>query len=94
MKKIWQANTQQLFQVESEPGDCTRYSYFFFRDGPSKFIFMPCDNTFRYPQRLDYYDVVDLTKEQLLRLAQEEHCNPCTLYECIETIKEVIEYNA
>jgi len=87
--------------VNSEPGDATRYSYFVYRDGPEIFCFMPCDNTFRYPQRLDYWDVnsidgpinglTHLELEKLCKMSDKEQCNPNTLLECIRTIHTLHE---
>lgn len=79
-----------LFLVLSEPGDCTSYSYFVYKYFDD-FSFMPCINTFRYPQRLNYHNIKNATEEQIIELAQKEFCNPFTLKECIRTIKKIME---
>ena len=87
-----------VLMIESEPGDMTRYSYFVYKDGPDEFHFMPKDSTFRFPQRLNYFEVIDVEDEtivgvrdeQIIKLATRENCNPHTIKECIRTI---IEYH-
>jgi len=88
--------------VESQPGDGTAYSYFVFREGYDNFHFMPRHNTFRYPQRLSYWECKDFEtfaphqrpegyqlQDKLIKLAEEHNCNPHTLLECIRTMKEI-----
>lgn len=79
---------KKLFKVISEPGDATRYSYFVFCDYDD-YCFMPCQNTFRYPQQLNYYAVKDLNEEEEIEIATKGYCNVFTLRECIRTIKEL-----
>ncbi len=88
MKKITRIRFD-LYHVFSEPGDATRYSYFVHRDGPDEFCFMPGCSPFRFPQRIDYYSIVDCTEEELLIMKKKENCNLWTLKECIRTIKEL-----
>jgi len=88
MKNTTLVSPSDAFQIESEPGDATRYSYFVHRDGPDEFCFMPKRSTFRFPQRLNYWDVKDISEENLMELAKKENCNPHTLAECIRTVKE------
>jgi hypothetical protein len=90
MKKINHIG-YNVYHVISEPGDATRYDYlvFVYFD---YFHFMPCGNTFRYPQRLNYYDALSLTDEEINKLSDKENCNVFTLKECIRTMKEL--YNA
>jgi len=80
-----------VYEIESEPGDLTSYSYFVYRDGPDEFCFMPKDNTFKYPQRLCWWDVNGLQSEdeKLIELAETHNCNPFTLLECIGTMEEL-----
>lgn len=80
-----------LYHITSEPGDGTRYQYFIYRDGPNKFCFMPSESTFRFPQRLNYRDIGELTEEELVDMSEEERCNLWTLKECIRTITEFKE---
>jgi hypothetical protein len=77
-----------LFHIESEPGDATHYSYIMLQNY-DKYIFMPFDSTFRFPQKLDYYDIKNLSEEEIIALAKKENCNPFTLSECIRTIEEL-----
>ena len=88
MKDIITMNVN-LYHVISEPGDMTRYDYFVFKDY-DYYCFMPCKNTFRFPQRLNYWDIKDMRMEQdnkeFMKLAKIENCNPHTLKECIKTI--------
>lgn len=90
--------------IESQPGDATKYSYFVYREGYDNFHFMPKDNTFKYPQRLSYWDVKDLdvrvphemsgsrdVQQEIIDLAIKHDCNPYTIKECIRTMKEIVE---
>ncbi len=96
-KKIMNMDND-MYHIISEPGDRTHYDYFMYIDGVNEFCFMPCTSTFRYPQRLNYFNIMNMeidtslpiTKcEELFRHAHKENCNPYTLAECIRTIKEV-----
>ena len=83
-----------IYHVISEPGDRTRYDYFVYRDGFDDFCFMPCKSTFRFPQRLNYYDVVNVQESQIEHVFSRENCNPYTLAECIRTMKELHDANS
>ena len=85
MKK--QVTTKEVSRIVSEPGDATRYDYYMAQDYYD-FTFMPCKSTFRFPQRLNYYHVQDLTEEELVEMAEKHNCNPWTLKECIRSINE------
>jgi hypothetical protein len=90
IKKVtWENNYGwEIIHVESKPGDATRYDYFSARDHDD-YVFMPADNTFRYPQRLNYWEVKELlTTEEINKLADLKICNPFTLRECIRTVIE------
>jgi len=78
--------TITVHHIISEPGDATRYDYLVNLTGLDEYSFAPVGSTFRFPQRLNYWEVLSLTEEQLLELAKEEHCNPWTLKECIRFI--------
>ena len=92
MKKIiditLDSSSYKISHILSEPGDMTRYDYFVYEDC-DEYCFMPCNNTFRYPQKLNYWDTKILTEDQLMALAKKENCNPSTLRECIDTIKSL-----
>ncbi|MCK5604597.1 hypothetical protein KAR91_22100 [Candidatus Pacearchaeota archaeon] len=78
--------TPHIFLIDSEPGDATYYSYLVYRDGPDEFTLAPRDNHFRYPQRLDYWEVKDINHEGLLEYAGLFNCNYYTVMECIDAI--------
>ena len=81
---------KEVYHIISEPGDLTRYDYIMTHDGPDEFIFAPMGNTFHYPQRLNYWDVKDVSSvEECIPIAEKEHCNPHTVLECIHAIKEL-----
>ena len=80
-----------MYQVTSEPGDMTQYDFFVYRDGPDEFCFMPRRSTFRFPQRLNWYDYKAVKDEDLIRLSEEFNTNPHTLKECIRIMKIIKE---
>lgn len=86
-KEITELNID-IYHVLSEPGDATRYNYIVFEDYDN-YSFMPCKNSFRYPQRLNYWDIKDLDEGEEIKVAEETMCNLFTLRECIRTIKEL-----
>ena len=94
----------RVYHVDSQPGDATHYSYFVYRDGYDSFNFMPKDNTFKYPQKLSYWDVKDLdvrvpqemsgsrdVQQEIIDLAIKHDYNPYTIKECVRTIIELYE---
>jgi hypothetical protein len=83
------ARVANVFHVEQEPGDMTHYSYFVYRDGPDNFCFMPKDSTFKFPQRISWFEVQG--DEGIRGVAQREGCNPCTVAACVETMKMMKE---
>lgn len=84
--------------VVSEPGDHTRYDYHVTQFGDA-FMFMPYESTFKFPQKINYWEVKDIsTLEELFDSTIIEKydeyktgINPYTLLECIRTIKELIK---
>lgn len=80
------------YLVTSEPGDMTRYEYFVHRDGPNEFTFAPTKSTFRFPQRINYWDAKVLieqgTESWVFQNKARDfyNCNPFTLKECLDTI--------
>ena len=86
-KKIMPAG--DVFLVISEPGDATLYDYFVFRDGPDNFCFMPRKSTFRFPQRLNYWETTEWTDEIICDISDKEKCNPHTVLECVRTMQEI-----
>lgn len=77
----------KIYHIVSEPGDGTRYDYIMIIHD-NEYLFVSYENDFRYPQRLNYYDVVDLSEEEMFALANQKICNFYTLAECIRSIKE------
>lgn len=84
-------NYKSVIHVISEPGDMTRYDYHVMNDGPDNFIFAPNGSTFRFPQRINYYEGVNALNdpEQLKEIAERENCNPCTVIECINMMVQI-----
>ena len=81
---------ETFLHIISEPGDATRYDYGVFRTGPDDFSFMPIGSTFRFPQRLNFYDVCDIVSvDQCTEMAEAHGCNAYTLFECIRRVKEL-----
>jgi len=83
----------EVFLVISEPGDATLYDYFVFRDGPDNFCFMPRKSTFRFPQRLNWWEIEkwgEKWEEEIIGvIAKRENCNPFTVKECVRTMQEI-----
>ena len=79
----------QLVHIISEPGNGIRYNYLVFRDGPAEFCFMPARSTFRFPQRLNFYDVQSAEESAIHLLSVEHNCSPWTIIECIRVMKEL-----
>lgn len=79
----------EVYFIDSQPGDCTRYMYLVYRDGPDNFCFTPTRSTFTFPQRLNYWDIHGLDSEALVRKADNLGCNPWTLRECLRTMEEL-----
>ena len=85
--KVDQTNLK-VWYIESEPGDCTRYSYIVLRDF-DEFLFMPYHSTFTFPQRINRFMIEN--EDYVKELAERYNCNPCTVQECIRTIEELME---
>jgi len=79
-----------VHHIVSEPGDATLYDYFVYEDY-DEFSFMPCKSTFKFPQRLNYWDIKDINSIQDLigDSDPDMDVNPHTIMECIRTIKEL-----
>lgn len=78
-----------MIHIISEPGNGVHYNYLVFRDGPDEFCFMPARSTFRFPQRLNFYDVQSAEESAIHLLSVEHNCNPWTIIECIRIMKEL-----
>ena len=90
MKNITKVN-DYIFHIVSEPGDTTHYDYIMARDH-DEYMFMTYGNDFRYPQRINYWDVVDfltLVDDDQITIAKKYDCNYFTFKECVKTIMEV-----
>jgi len=84
---------RQVYHIISEPGDNTRYDYFVTNFGDT-YMFLPYESTFKFPQKLNYWEVKDIESMEDLDDYKEllkEHVgvNPWTLMECIRTLKEL-----
>jgi len=81
--------------IISEPGDGTRYDYIVMRN---KYIFMfiPYGNTFKYPTKLYYYDIVKINDikdciRHIDRFEDLKGVNPHTLLECVKRVKKMFK---
>jgi hypothetical protein len=83
------SKTIECKHIISEPGDATRYDYIMIQNY-DEYMFMPYKNTFRYPQRLNWWDVkdIEIINETVETIAKENNCNSWTVMECIRSIKE------
>ena len=85
---------QGLYHITSEPGDTTRYDYIVLKM-EDEYCFMPRKSTFKFPQRLNYWNVrmgLDNTRgQELMELANLNNCNIHTLMECVRTVIELQE---
>lgn len=84
----------KIWQVISEPGDCTYYDFIMVQNF-DEFTFAPFASTFRFPQRINRYEIVENMAEEdkekvIHQLAEREHCNPHTVKECIRIISLVL----
>lgn len=79
----------EVYYVDSEPGDMTHYSYLVYRDGPDLFCITPRDNTFKYPQRLNWWDVQEVTVENALSVCEDKGVNPHTFFEVVQAMKDL-----
>ena len=89
-------NEIKAFQVESEPGDVTHYSYIAIQTGPDEVCFAPYRSTFPFPQRLDRWCATDeelrdkYPSEDIVNKANKIGVNPYTYLECARTCIEVL----
>jgi hypothetical protein len=83
-----------LYHIFSEPGDATRYDYIVLKMNDD-YCFMPRKSVFRFPQRLNYWGVKNgldpNNAQEIVELAELNHCNFYTLMECIRTVIELHE---
>lgn len=85
MREVSDATIIPAVRVISEPGDATRYDYYVVRYFDD-YIFYTLANTFKYPAKISKWDI---DREGIIEeLAKEYNCNPCTVQECINYIKE------
>ena len=78
-----------VYHIKSQPGDGTLYDYYMVTDH-DEYTFMPAGSTFKFPQRLFYFDIQDIHEinVECHHMAEDLGCNPHTLMECIRSIKE------
>lgn len=84
-------------RIISEPGDMTRYDYIIVNLGNGEFSIAPYGSTFKFPQRLSYYDIQDIESvNDCIEYIKNDidnfvGVNPYTLFECVSCIKELME---
>ena len=81
--------TMECIHVISEPSDCTRYDYIVIQTSPDEYGFIPYRNTFKYPHKINYWDIKDISDVEISKLSDAYGCNFYTLKECIRTINEL-----
>lgn len=84
--------SEDLYHIESEPGDATHYDYIAFDDAGT-FHFCAAKSSIRYPATLDYWEVRNADEENINKLAVREHCNPWTVAECARAAIFIAEGN-
>lgn len=85
--------------IISEPGDATRYDYYVIEpDTPyGAYLFASEKNSFVYPAHIYYPEVARAKADpierdfspEILQIAKQFSCNPCTVAECVRTIFEI-----
>ena len=87
-----------LFYVVSEPGDMTQYNYLAYYHGGGHYHFMPLKSSFKFPQIIsiqeipssfegkDLFDRSLCNTPEIVKIAEDNNCNPNTVLECIRTI--------
>ncbi len=85
------------FRIISEPGDNTRYDYIIHRNGDD-FCITPYESTFTFPQRLNYWDIKDITNvDEAYKYIMENiklvYINSYTFLEVVRTIKDMVEHS-
>lgn len=94
MKEINVFAVTTVYHVISEPGDMTRYDYLVVRDH-DEYRFIPWRSTFAFPDKLNYYEVMDIEDwrgaAHFLEIAapRYKNVNPHTIVECVNTIKKL-----
>jgi hypothetical protein len=77
--------------VISEPGDMTRYDFYivtYYNDS----YFFSMKNTFTYPQKINHYDIMAMSREGhpfIIKLADKYKCNPNTVLACVNAVKKI-----
>jgi hypothetical protein len=77
-----------VFAIDSEPGDMTHYQYVLI-EHYDDYCITPLGSTFRFPQKLNWWEIKDADEEKIIEIADREHCNPWTVKEVIAAIKEM-----
>lgn len=96
LKNIEQQITVQ--EIEFEPGDATRYSFFVAQDFDT-FLIMPNKSTFKLPNRLNKFDIIAgveaYEKEKLSieesakQITDERNINPNTVLQIARAIYKI-----
>jgi hypothetical protein len=58
---------------------------------PDDFSFAPNHSTFKFPQRINYWDVKDLTDDEIQAYAKRDDCNFYTYKECVRMVIQLVE---
>lgn len=87
----------KFYEIESEPGDATHYSYFCIRYY-NYFMFAPKDNSFNYPQKIEKFDAIHIMEmgmtddnELLKRISKKYDSSVYTIMECCRTAVELLD---
>ena len=84
---------KDVYLVESEPGDATRYEYLVFHNGDD-FVFSGVGSTFKFPSKINIYDFLEgkmeISESAAQAIAMKYDCNFYTVMECCRTALEII----
>ena len=81
----------QAWEVEYEPGDCTRYSFYIIYINWSYHI-IANNSTFKLPRIIQDYELLTTWNEdQIEKRSDEIGCNPYTLKAVLDVLKKIKE---
>ena len=80
----------QTWEVEYEPGDCTRYSFYIIYINWSYHI-IANNSTFNFPKIIPDYQIRDFTDEEIVKQAEAYDCNPHTFKAVLDVLKKIRE---
>lgn len=84
------------FDCHVEPGDMTHYHFILIRESETHFAIAPgTRSTFRFPQRMNYYDSLKIVGDEFGELNNEIStdygCNPHTTLTVAKTIINLVK---